>query len=367
MDRDEGGVIVHGLDVSYFTGKLEGYLRLKGVAYRLEQMDTRQFVALGRATGVRQMPHLTLPDGRLLTDTVTIIDTLEEEHSGKGGWPVLTPPDPFTAFLAHLIEAFADEHLWRPALYFRWAFDDDAHVLSRRLATTLLRDVPAPFWVKRLYILHRQRWHYLRGEGSGPRQGRVIEADYRALLDALERAFAGRDWLLGDAPTRADVGLFGPFFRHFQSDPTPGRILQERAPATAAWVARVWSYVARRPESAAGLAVSSAVSESLAPLMRIIAEQFLPEAAANSAACVAGTGKVCWSRDGVVFRYRPNPYRAWRLSRLSRQFAELSDGDRQRVEQILGREASDILATSARGVMHDVRPTSIRDRWWRPA
>jgi len=28
-------LIVHGLDLSYFTGKLEGYLRAKGLPYRL--------------------------------------------------------------------------------------------------------------------------------------------------------------------------------------------------------------------------------------------------------------------------------------------------------------------------------------------
>lgn len=360
-------MIVHGLDVSYFTGKLEGYLRLKGLPYRLENMDSALFMALGRVTGIRQMPHLSLPDGRLLTDTVTIIDVLETEHSSAEAWPDLTPQDPFSAFLAHLIEVFADEHLWRPALYYRWAFDDDARQLSGRLARVLLRDVTAPFWLKRLYILHRQRWLYLRGEGGGPDQYRVIEADYLAVLDALERVLARRDWLLGEAPTRADVGVFGPFFRHFLGDPTPGRILRARAPATAAWAARVWASEARRPGCASDLTVSAARLEDLAPLMRIIADVFLPEAAANGTACAEQRRMVSWSRGGATFQYRANPYRAWRLARLSAQFASLPVSDRSRVAEMLGSKACGVLATFTRVALADTTPIPVRDRRWRRA
>ena len=36
-------MIVHGLDLSYFTGKLEGALRAKGLSYQLAEMDTAAF------------------------------------------------------------------------------------------------------------------------------------------------------------------------------------------------------------------------------------------------------------------------------------------------------------------------------------
>ena len=74
-------LIVHGLDLSYFTGKLEGYLRAKGLSYRLEEMTVGSFRRLARHTGVQQMPQLELPDGRWMTDTVRIIDALEGLHA----------------------------------------------------------------------------------------------------------------------------------------------------------------------------------------------------------------------------------------------------------------------------------------------
>lgn len=360
-------MIVHGLDLSYFTGKLEAYLRLKGIRYRLEQMDAAGFIALGERAGVRQMPQLALPDGRLLTDTVTIIDLLEAEGSRVEARPSLTPDDQGAAFVAHLIETFADEHLWRPALYYRWAFDDDARQASRRLAETLLRDVPAPLQLRRLYILERQRRLYVGGEGSGRRQAPVIKADYLGLLDALEPVFRRRDWLLGDAPTRADVGLFGPLFRHFFCDPTPGRIMRERAPATAAWVARLWAS-ARRPQPCArDLLLEEAALADLAPLIRIVTHHFLPEAEANARACAQGARRVEWVRGGATFRYRSNPYRAWRLARLGGQYAALAPGPQDRIVRILGVRARAILsaARSAASPPNATDPTSVRDRWWR--
>lgn len=354
-------MIVHGLDLSYFTGKLEGYLRLKGIAYRLESMDTARFRTLGDQAGVRQMPHLALSDGRLLTDTVTIIDALEHQDAS----PSLTPKDPVAAFIAHLIEAFADEHLWRPALYYRWAFTDDARQASRRLAEGMMRDIPAPLWLRRAFILHRQRRLYLKGEGSGRRQARVIEADYLALLDALEPVFRDRDWLLGDAPTRADVGLFGPLFRHFLCDPTPGRIMRERAPATAAWAMRLWASSPGRTPGASELRLSSAAAD-LAPLFALIADHFLPEAAANARACAEGSRTVRWSRGGAVFRYRANPYRVWRLGRLADQYAALVAEDRDHVASLLGEAAVLLLVTAPAGPRPANAPGRVRDRWWRP-
>ena len=195
-------LIVRGLDLSYFTGKLEGYLRAKGLPYRLQEMDTASFRALGNRTGVRQMPQLQCQDGRWLTDTPLIIDQLERDHPAAS----LTPDDPAMAFLAELIEAFGDEHLWRPALYYRWAFAADARLMSGRLADGMFADLPLPRALRRQIALLRQRAVYLRDEGVTRANRSHIEADYLDLLAALDPIFGKRDWLLGNAPTRADIG-----------------------------------------------------------------------------------------------------------------------------------------------------------------
>ncbi|WP_396593496.1 glutathione S-transferase family protein [Brevundimonas sp. R86498] len=351
-------LVVHGLDISYFTGKLEGYLRAKGLAYRLQEMDTRAFRRLGRITGVQQMPQLELPDGRWMTDTVRIIDALEAEHPA----PSLTPEDAVCAFIAGLIETYGDEHLWRPALYYRWAFADDARLMSARLARGMLRDVPGPLALKRRFILMRQRAHYLHGEGVTTANRRELEADYLLLLDALEPVLRQRNWVLGDAPTRADIGLFGPLFRHFHCDPTPGRILRDRAPAVAAWVTRLWALEDVPDTDARSL---DQVPDDLAPLFALIRTRFLPELVANAAAVATGEREVlhCITPNAPI-RYRSNPYRAGRLYRLQHEHAALDGLSRVRVTDILGVELSGPLFPPAAAL--PFQPGGLRDRWGRP-
>ena len=330
-------LIVHGLDLSYFTGKLEGYLRVKGLSYRLEEMTVGSFRRLARHTGVQQMPQLELPDGRWMTDTVRIIDALETE------WPqpTLTPSDPACAFMAGLIETYADEHLWRPALYYRWAFAEDARLMSGRLARGMLRDIPGPPALRRLAILWRQRARYLRGEGVTSANRAAIEADYLDLLAALEPVLSRRDWLMGDAPTRADIGLFGPLYRHFHCDPTPGRIMRARAPSVAAWVTRLWALDGTGRADARSV---NSIPDDLGGIISLIVDRFLPELAANAAAFTAGEDQVRYRLGDHDIRYQTNPYRAGRLSRLQRQFSALPPSARDTVTGLLGPAAGRLLS-----------------------
>ena len=48
-------------------------------------------------------------------------------------------------------------------------------------------------------------------------------------------------FLLGSHPTIVDFGFIGPFFRHFASDPTPRKIMQQQAPAVYEWAGRMWN------------------------------------------------------------------------------------------------------------------------------
>jgi len=351
-------LVVHGLDLSYFTGKLEAYLRARGLPYRLEEMDTRAFRGLARHTGVQQMPQLELPDGRWMTDTVQIIDALEKELPQPG----ITPSDPVCAFVAGLIETYADEHLWRPALYYRWAFDDDGRLMSARLARGMLRDIGGPLALKRQFILLRQRARYLRGEGVTSANRHEIEADYLDLLDALEPVLRRRDWVLGEVPTRADIGLFGPMFRHFHCDPTPGRIMRARAPAVAAWVTRLWALEGPVGPGAQSL---TSVPDDLGDLFRLVVQRFLPELLANAAAVVAGRGEVLHRVGGAVIRYRPNPYRAGRLSRLIRDFHALDSAAKERVATVLGHDGTLALSGTTCTGFPSADPFPIRDRWGR--
>jgi glutathione S-transferase len=332
MPQSPEPLVVHGLDLSYFTGKLEAFLRAKGIRYRLHEMDTRDFAACARATGVRQMPQVECPDGGWLTDTTLILRHLEGLHPE----PATTPGAPHLRFLARLLEDFGDESLWRPALYYRWAFADDAWLMSGRIAAGMLRDVPLPFFLRRLVIRARQRRLYLRGDGVTRATAPAIERLYLETLDAMEPALAEQPFLLGARPCEADFGFFGSMFRHFASDPTPARQMRERAPRTLSWVARLWALT---PGDFAGAPAPAEPPETSRALIRLAAATHLPYLAANAAALARGERRVRFRDRGAEFATPPSPYRAWCLEALQQEWAALDSGERRRAAGWLGDDA----------------------------
>jgi glutathione S-transferase len=325
---------VHGLDLSYFTGKLEAYLRVKGIAYRFQEMDTADFAACAKATGFKQMPQVQLPNGDWLTDTTLTIEYYEKLHPE----PQLTPADPTLRFLAHLLEDAGDEMLWRPALYYRWAFAEDAQLMSSRIARGMLRDLHLPLTLRRWIALNRQRRIYLRQDGVTANNSTAIEALYSDALQAMEQALEAQPFLLGARPCAADFGFFGSMFRHFFSDPTAAAIMREHAPRTMLWVARLW---AARPADLGPAAWK--ITAHAEGLLKLAAATHLPYCAANAAAFASGQKHVEFTDRGAEFRTLVSPYRVWCLNRLQREFANLNAESRVELGRLLGHAAVQVL------------------------
>lgn len=335
-------LVVHGLDLSYFTGKVECYLRAKGIRFRLVEMDTRDFERCAKATGVRQMPQIEMPGGEWLTDSTLIIRYFEQRIAA----PSFTPADPAKRFVAHLLEDTGDETLWRPALYYRWAFADDARLMSARLAHGMLRDVKLPFFIRRLLIKTRQQRTYLRKDGVTAATSPAIERLYLDTLAAMETALAAQPFLLGARPTAADFGFFGSMFRHFFSDPTPASIMRATAPRTLEWVARLWALT---PASVTG-ADAPEIPAASAGLLKIAAQTHLPYLTANARAFANGEPRVEFEDRGAKFQTPANPYHAWCLDQLIAEYETLAPADAARVDALLGDGAKHLKQPRIAGV-----------------
>jgi len=101
-----------------------------------------------------EVPLLRRPDGVLMRDTTAMILWLEQLFSAG---PLL-PRDPALAFIMRLLEDYADEGLWRPALYYRWAFDTDAILYSHRFLADFMKipGIVGPLrTLQRLYLIHQ--------------------------------------------------------------------------------------------------------------------------------------------------------------------------------------------------------------------
>jgi hypothetical protein len=238
-------------------------------------------------------------------------------------------------FFSLLLEDAFDEWLWRPSLYYRWAFEEDSRLMGRQIARTLLRDLPAPLWLRSFWITQRQKREYLKSDGVTRENGPAIERHYLSLLDMLEPVFTARPYLFGDRPCEADFGLFGSMFRHFSCDPTPAAIMRERAPNVMAWIARLW---AATPDCLANYDRITDPPSDLDPLLRCIGADYLPYLEANLEAVKNHAPRVRFESFGGHFEIPTSTYRAACWQDLCRKFAALSTTEQETVSRRLGFE-----------------------------
>jgi glutathione S-transferase len=359
-------LVLYGSTASYYTGKLEAYFRAKGIPYRLEPFSERNMRRAARHTGVVQIPQVECPDGSWLVDTTPIIAYFERGRPE----PTITPRDPATAFLAALLEDYADEWLWRPAMHYRWSFPETARLMSGWLAEHAA-DRRGPEWLKRAYWRWRQYRTFVAGDGVTPATRAAVEGGYLDTLAALEAVFARRPFVLGLRPTAADFGFMGPLFRHAFCDPAPARIMRERAPGVQEWVARMWNL---RPDHVAAMPLPASCPDDLGALADAVAGVYLPYLDANAAAYAAGQAHVEYDVWGVVFREPVKPYRVWCRDRLHARFVALDAGAWGAIEAVLGSDAVGRLRAQSPKPAEDlIGPLPLRggararpvDSWWR--
>ena len=268
---------VYGASISYYTGKLEGYLRYKEIPYEFIPFSRNIMSMLKRKTGTSQMPAVELPDGRFMTDTTPMIDFFEEAYPT----PPVIPTDPLQGFMSRLLEDYAEEWLWRPAMHYRWSYRKDALLLSRNIVDEIMPDIPFPGLMKRWFIRRRQHGGWVRGDGVTPQTWDHVESTYLRTLDQLELIFTKRPYLLGEAPTLSDFGFFASMFRHFSQDPTAAGIMRERAPSVFEWQARLWNERGRARPSPT---LVSGIPEDWGPLLDEVGSAYLPYLCANAEA-----------------------------------------------------------------------------------
>lgn len=324
-------VKLYGSSISYFTGKLENYFRVKGIPYQLEALARGATVDLVKEkTGSTQMPAVELADGRWLSDSTPIIQWFETQT----GPPGVMPQAPLQRFFSLLLEDYADEWLWRPAMHYRWYYAPGARFASTHLATELGRDVPLPDFVFRQVVIRRQRGGYTAGDGITRDQVPGVEAIFKSTLEQLEAIFRQRPFLLGDRPSLADIGFSGPFFRHFALDPVPAEIIRQRAPAVWEWAARLWN--TRLAECEGGLL--EGIPADWGPILDQVGRQYLPYLCANVEAVAAGRKRFDVEVDGVSYRRaRWSKYRVWCLQQLRSHFDALPEGERDAARALLER------------------------------
>jgi glutathione S-transferase len=225
-------------DVSYYSGKLEAYLRYAGIDHERIEVNTDMLRdTVLPATGFMKVPVMQCPDGSWLKDTTPMMQWLDSQH----GKPSIYPSDAASRFIALLIEDYADEWLWRPAMYYRWNFADSHRLLRHRLGRELSDGTRYPAAGLGWYMRWRQYLTFVRDDGIRPHNEAQVQALYQRTLAMLSQRLQGRRFLQGERPSIVDFGFFASMFRHFALDPHSAKQMIDTAPAVYAWVGRLWN------------------------------------------------------------------------------------------------------------------------------
>ncbi|MGB5811425.1 MAG: glutathione S-transferase family protein [Polyangiales bacterium] len=318
-------------DMSYFSGKMEAYLRYKEIPYQRRVVTSKVMRdEVLAATGLMKVPVIRLGDGRWLKDTTPMIDWFEAQRPR----PPVVPTDPALRFLSKLVEDYADEWCWRAALYWRWIPEESRRLLMTRIGNEVLGDFPAPKRLAGWYYGRRQIASFLSGDGLTADTEPQIRQHYLDLLDNMSLLLEDQPFLLGSHPTLVDVGLFGPMFRHYAQDPTPSRLMEERAPQVYAWVGRMWNARASRLGDQVSLSRFSHPGWSY--FLRELMENYWPFLLRSARAWQRGDKRVDHDAHGVTYRgLRVLHYRVYCLEVLQRTYTALPPQARAHVDEVL--------------------------------
>ncbi len=316
---------------SPYSHKMRGVMRYRRIPHdwviQLGGFDGNAKHGELLATGKRLLPVVQFPDGAYWNDSTPIIHVLEERHTGRS----VLPPSPAEQFLARLIDDFADEWLSVLLMAFRWTSDEDVAFCARRQMHGWLGAVSEDVLAAAIgrFSARQQMVRSIIGGGNEAAR-EVYEDHYKAFLDIMETGLSQRMFLFGERPSIADFGLYG-MLSQFVVDPTPSRLLRERAVRTFQWVQSTDDLSGHDGE----WATTRTPGEAVKALVRLAGRSFLPMMLANARALAEGEKLVRFSVDGVTLTSMAMPYKRACWLWLKQMFAALPEAERESLHPLL--------------------------------
>lgn len=326
-----------GMPGSLYTARARSYLIKQHHDFEEAIPADPDWPGVTQRTGRWIIPVLVTASGETVQDGVAIIDHFE----ARGVRRPATPETPVHRALAHLFELFGGEGLLRPAMHYRWNFDAGNLAFLRHDFVAALMPGADVATGDAVFAAASGRMRKAGASfGVSAETIPTIEASYAEFLRLLDAHLTDYPYLLGGQPTRGDYGLIGPLFAHLARDPVPAALMKTGFPHVWRWVERMNAPQALLDGHAArgeALIANDDVPETLAALLRFIAEDFLPELTAHVAHANAwlaerpeleagtngldnpgarGIGMARFAWRGHEIATLVMPYRFWLLDRL---------------------------------------------------
>ncbi|WGS18890.1 MULTISPECIES: glutathione S-transferase N-terminal domain-containing protein [unclassified Bradyrhizobium] len=317
-----------GSTASPYAIKLRALMRYRRIPHDWVIMTK----ALRKATAHLKpmlIPVLQYPDGSYRGETTALAHDLEARHQGRS----VIPDDKAVAFVCDLLEDLADEWAVKPLFLYRWWDPEDQAYVSRWAAeewSTSDAETGSPEEIEEFRERQISRMVIL---GATAENKPLLEESHRRILAAFEPHVGMTNYLFGSRPSLADFAWFGQL-SEMATDPTPMRIMRQRAPFTDHWV--------RRLDDASGVegawySREQALGGFAEALLRIAGELYLPFLVANADAHAKGLDRLEINVWGLSYALAPFKYQVKCLQQLRAKFAALDGADRAALRGVLER------------------------------
>ena len=318
---------------SPYSMKMRAVLRYRRLPYIWRQMemgDDRVF----KNVKAPVIPVIQYPDGSWHNDSTPMIFELERAEPARS----VVPADPAQAFLAYLLEDFADEWGTKPMFHYRWYRERDQKQMSEWLAFDRLKGHGRQTILDAAAAFRARQVGRMALVGCTPENAPIIEDTAREILALFEAQVTEENYLFGTRPSLADFAWFGQLSQ-LANDPTPSELLRNEFPFTYRWLMNLddasgvegeW----RDPDVPLPAAVRG--------LLKLAGEIYFPFLLANAVAVSKGYESFSVTIRGRDYSQGAFKYQVKCLAELRAAYAALDAGAKAALDPVL--TAADCLA-----------------------
>ena len=318
--------LIYGAELAPYSVKIRAYFRYKEIPHKWIIRDQKSNVEYKKFAKLPIVPLVVTPEKTGLQDSTPIIKLLEHEYQNNS----VSPPETHTAFVARILEEYADEWLNNAMFHYSWRFMDDQMSASERFVALMI-----PAWANKIPLLNRVLQRKFAATirkrmisrlwvvGSNKNTETQIEQSLNVFLNLSEKHFQDRPYFFGFRPSIADFGIWGQVYNMW-TDPTVNQIIESSYPETLKWIIRML-----HPKLEGKFESWESLEATLMPILKQeLADVFMPWREANNKALAKGEKELSVKIKGKDFTHSvgsPQKYHAKSFAMLLEEYNDIPD------------------------------------------
>ncbi len=300
-----------GAETSAYSTKLRSYLKYKSVPFDFIARTDATEAELKSFSRFPTLPVLVTASGFAVHDTTPTMEALEADTPE----PSVTPADGALAFLACVLEEYADVWLAKAVYHYRWGRKKDQRIAAARAIedyyTTTQPDDRKAAEDQAIEVMTAQ----MKVMGLEGELGATVEKSFKRFVKLLDDHLRKHLFIFGGRPSVADFAIAGQLIQ-MMKDPTPAKIIEKDGEFVAKWCEFMSDAKASGPFEAL-----DDLRDTLAPIFaEDLAGFFLPWAAENLENSLAGNETFTVTLGKEAFTLAPLRSAARSFRELRRKF-----------------------------------------------